>query len=1305
MEDRLIRLFNPVGSTASLAVIRSHSRSGALTAEGCVLFLCRDRLQTSPVTWPLFGLRGSQGLWLSPDQPLDELPWPKDFHLELRLRFKLPEPRRLWDWCPKSLDYYFHQVREDYISGRMLEAKINEIETYKQNKLHRIIPRVRDNDSPLRIDLFKKVVIISPYLVCLTVLQGGSDLKGTLSQMDQWMPQQVWASRVEKLAFGNKAVRNEVAENCAVIARHTFTAQDLKIRFLFLVEEAFPFYHEVTASGHMRAPGYHGDISIQLTFRPPLKRLTDDRVEDEPALLMHPVIGKTAGYVQREEICRLDEIGFLHVDQKETGQLSIELARKNGIPFTWTMESKPQALSFLSHVAGYYRLCEKWNFVLCRIVNFPALSASVAEQIHGPITNEFVHEKMNAPGRKKPGSFLVHQGLADYERYFLHVWVSGQTKPSVYTLERTQEGYVVRGMPMEPQSTMQAIRHKITEAHSEVVFNASIHVSEYDKAPTLLLCRSLSKLKGDILGSGEDGSGTESKMVISFSHLARGEQRVKQGEYTVVWPGTWTRTKQSKVDVSIKQLKKEFARSHLEDFTYLSQKVLSWDNRFLIEYFGTTLATKSNPMALVGEFYGQGHLAGYLQRNQGIIRNLELLEACRSMAKALWYLEERGMVHGKVSCQNIFVAQHTDQELHVKLGDPGIDGEYTTSDYHWLAVEQLRCSDPCSRRHCTLKSDLWALGTTMWEIFSLGSEPSLECSHEEIRRRYIEGYRLQKPTRLGDLTGNIYRLMEDLWSPNPEARPPPHQVFRDVSLVFSRLFNAENVAPYATIPDSPGYRPNSESDPQSSTSTLDATDEMDLSNMITTNMDADAQSNLSYGTTRLVPRFNHPSLIHMWFPPNQDSYNGTGSNDSSPYHDNASHMTSLTSLSSSFTTTDSISVASIYEIDEHKLTFNEHRPLGEGNFGLVFKGIWTKDGEDDTVAIKKLKDSENLPHTAAEELRQELNIMKELNNKNIVRIKGFTRSSSLMSGMLIVMEFIPHGSLLSYLNCYQDTIDFPKQLLEWAQNIVDGMIYLGEKKIIHRDLAARNILVASEDQVKISDFGLARTLKSDVYCMSSNSRIPIQWIAPEGLHSNLYSVKSDVWSFGVTLWEMFSFGKEPFLHGCENYFRNPSPEEDPGIVEERQYQESTTWKKLLESGARLPGPAKCPAALYTQVMSQCWHFEPEKRPKFEKLARRETTIDEASMTDILSCAEQMGMKWVVGDLCPLVYQPDTLSLSAQEVPVQESQGSRAERECPTSSKSARIDGHSKANPFTCVWLKDEKLFKKASHLYEFECDV
>ncbi|KAL1130075.1 hypothetical protein AAG570_013015 [Ranatra chinensis] len=179
------------------------------------------------------------------------------------------------------------------------------------------------------------------------------------------------------------------------------------------------------------------------------------------------------------------------------------------------------------------------------------------------------------------------------------------------------------------------------------------------------------------------------------------------------------------------------------------------------------------------------------------------------------------------------------------------------------------------------------------------------------------------------------------------------------------------------------------------------------------------------------------------------------------------------------------------------------------------------------------------------------------------------------------MEFVKHGSLICYISIHKEKLDPKKHFLKYALDIAEGMKYLGEKKIVHRDLAARNVLVANEFHVKISDFGLAQfTDHNDYYIDNTCRELPFKWHAPESLALGKFSSQSDVWSYGVTLYEMFSFGKEPNIE-CEGCDRDP-----------------TTLLNELKKGTRLPYPPNCSIFVYSELMAPCWKYEAKERPSF-----------------------------------------------------------------------------------------------------------
>ncbi|XP_040979809.1 tyrosine-protein kinase Fes/Fps isoform X4 [Aquila chrysaetos chrysaetos] len=251
--------------------------------------------------------------------------------------------------------------------------------------------------------------------------------------------------------------------------------------------------------------------------------------------------------------------------------------------------------------------------------------------------------------------------------------------------------------------------------------------------------------------------------------------------------------------------------------------------------------------------------------------------------------------------------------------------------------------------------------------------------------------------------------------------------------------------------------------------------------------------------------------------------------------------------------------------------------IGRGNFGEVFSGRLRADNTP--VAVKSCR--ETLPPELKARFLQEARILKQYNHPNIVRLIGVCTQKQ---PIYIVMELVQGGDFLSFLRNEGPHLRV-KELIKMTENAAAGMEYLESKHCIHRDLAARNCLVTEKNALKISDFGMSREEEDGIYASTGGMKqIPVKWTAPEALNYGRYSSESDVWSFGILLWEAFSLGAVPYAN-----------------LSNQQTREA------VEQGVRLDPPEQCPEEVY-RLMQQCWEYEPHKRPSFSTIHQDLITI-------------------------------------------------------------------------------------------------
>lgn len=253
--------------------------------------------------------------------------------------------------------------------------------------------------------------------------------------------------------------------------------------------------------------------------------------------------------------------------------------------------------------------------------------------------------------------------------------------------------------------------------------------------------------------------------------------------------------------------------------------------------------------------------------------------------------------------------------------------------------------------------------------------------------------------------------------------------------------------------------------------------------------------------------------------------------------------------------------------------FKKIKVLGSGAFGTVYKGLWIPEGEKVKipVAIKELREATS--PKANKEILDEAYVMASVDNPHVCRLLGICLTSTVQ----LITQLMPYGCLLDYVREHKDNIG-SQYLLNWCVQIAKGMNYLEDRRLVHRDLAARNVLVKTPQHVKITDFGLAKLLGAEEKeYHAEGGKVPIKWMALESILHRIYTHQSDVWSYGVTVWELMTFGSKPY----------------DGIP-------ASEISSILEKGERLPQPPICTIDVY-MIMVKCWMIDADSRPKFREL--------------------------------------------------------------------------------------------------------
>ncbi|RWS25234.1 tyrosine-protein kinase JAK2-like protein [Leptotrombidium deliense] len=1018
-----------------------------------LIISCAKDLKISPVSRHLLGIyERTQNLWLSPNETLCSIRSDL-FAFELRIRFKPYNISDLGDADEHAFKYYFNQIRYDFLNEkvdskqkeRLLGLVIADIVRYS---LESNIPKDEALDKVnLNYFLPSKCALKKNPLVFFK----SKDIKANFDLA--WHCSQGSADFIKREYMESIAFRsNPLLEDYGVEKYVAKRLYQEKTEFKSL---------DVEIQCHS-----YNDVGLYLS------------------LLNEP---KT-----RKKEFSISDICYVSINSTTN---TIEIQPKIGMSFCLWFPDKYHLKSFVSAVDGLYRLTEQCFVNVCSEISSPTLQRLRKMKCHGPVDVEFAYKKLKAKGNNKIGTYLLRESPIKFNEYYLDVIV-GFEKFKSHRIEKKSDGYFIDGNSDKFCSLTEIINSLTIDKNNETVKPKCLPPSDYDKPANLLMCRNIS----DLLKEKKD---VESPAKWWPKIIPREELKLN---YEQIWKSN-SILEVSLAEVGNKRVVAKVIKNETVGHKFL-EKLSDWAKvRFdsIIHVVGISVYS---PLALIVEYLPNGPYDTFLVTNHEKLKIVDLVESIMYVARAVEYLEQVNVTHGKIRCHNLLVYQYESNKLKVKLSDPLSDDLNRLSEGAWISPESKK----------TIASDVWAFGTTVWEIFSYGSKPDSEKVSE-----------LNKPC---ECPTEIWKVITDCWILDPDQRKRPRSIVADIHQLLFEVYNSRRSNTYSY----PNVNDCNEKKFNGIGSLLHL-----LKGKASSKNSIDTVSTLPIDSIATYPKDEEASIA-----------------------------------------------ADTWLIDRRQLEFGEL--LGEGFYGEVRKATLSKWANlaKEEVAVKSIK---CYTSDTFFDMRREINIMKKLRHTNIVEIKGYVEDEQLM----LVMEYFKLGSLVAYLERWSnENIANRKDIpfLKFACDIAEGMEYLESKRVVHRDLAARNILVASPELVKISDFGLAQCInpKDPYYKMKTNRNLPLKCrYAPESILLYRFSHKSDVWSYGVTLWQLYSFGSDP-------YFPLDTPE-DP---ESSQQPANLRIVELLNAGKRLHCPEDCPNEMY-KLMQSCWKHEPNDRPDFTTL--------------------------------------------------------------------------------------------------------
>ncbi|XP_072270498.1 tyrosine-protein kinase Src-1-like isoform X2 [Pyxicephalus adspersus] len=658
-----------------------------------------------------------------------------------------------------------------------------------------------------------------------------------------------------------------------------------------------------------------------------------------------------------------------------------------------------------------------------------------------------------------------------------------------------------------------------------------------------------------------------------------------------LWEGNWT---DGGKKVLILTIPKEFFRSNNFMDGIEVQKTLNHKN--IAKLY--ELCTAQDPVYIVTEFMEKGDLSTFLRCKTGLdLVETELMYIAHQVADAMAYLEVKRVFHLDLACRNILVGNN----LLCKISQFGLciqkkQGEQPFKDtvpIKWMPLEVLQYGN------FTNKTDVWCFGIVLYEIFTLGQYPYAGLSAKESTTKLVEGYRLPMPPLC---TYDVYTLMLQCWHKDINQRPSFQKI------VESKIFENYNTFglsdKYVSVKD---YQATGEDEISIKAKERFEVQSVEKDRFLVSKMEVtEEDSMMGYVPCDYLIR-EKPVEKQSWFidtesegaetlllsEPNTDGSFLVRPSQESHYCLSVRKNKAVINYSikredtgrffiykdKSFTC-----VHDLVQYYQHHLKDQNRLPLTPffNDYSHVEEN-WERPSLDFTLEEKMSLHSTNIEtclwkgkwiegrrkvhiQTVSKELFERANfmhgieILKNLNHKNIIHLYALCTSND---PVYIITEFMQKGHLLSVLRGDEGTLLTESELLHIAHQVADGMAYLEVKRVKHLDLTCRNIMVGDNLVCKISQFGFAKQK---------------EWMPPEVLKGGIFTTKTDVWSFGIVLYEIFTLGQTPYatLKGLEEV------------------------RTKVTEGYRLPKPPLCTSDVYS-LMLKCWHQDLDSRPSFQEI--------------------------------------------------------------------------------------------------------